>query len=99
MENTIMKTKALTIEELKIQLNITPERQAHIDDIVRYYDLLETIRDTRKELGLTQEQVSKKSGLPRTTVSKIESGKINATLDTLQAIARAFDKKLDIRFL
>lgn len=48
----------------------------------------------RKSKGLTQEQVAEKSGKEgynRSRISKIESGKENITLETLELIMKALD--------
>ncbi len=66
---------------------------------VKYYDVLLTLKEVRKKLGLTQEQLSKKANLPRTTITKVESGSYNPTLQTLMTIASAMGKRLQISFL
>ena len=45
------------------------------------------IRLIRKESNLTQEQLSKKSGISRTHIAEIEAGKYSPTLRPLTAIA------------
>jgi len=53
---------------------------------------------TREKKGLTQEQLSKLSGVPRTTIAKIESGNRNVTIEKLMVIAGAMGKSLEIKF-
>lgn len=51
------------------------------------------VKEARKEAGLTQEGLSIKSGISRTTISGLESGRVTtATTDTLTKIARALNK-------
>lgn len=45
----------------------------------------------RKEMGLTQEQLSEKSGLHRTYISFIERQKRNISLTNIQKIADALE--------
>ena len=52
----------------------------------------------RKELGLTQKQLAEMVKLPRTTITKLESGHRNVTVQTLVKIANAIGKKLVIEF-
>ena len=51
------------------------------------------VKEARGEAGLTQEGLSIKSGISRTTISGLESGRVTtATTDTLTKIARALNK-------
>ncbi|WOI46510.1 helix-turn-helix transcriptional regulator [Acidovorax sp. BLS4] len=55
------------------------------------------IKELRVEHGLTQEELSDRSGLFRTYMSRIESGQANPTLTMLHQIAGAF--AIDVRDL
>ena len=58
------------------------------------------IRAFRLALKMSQEELAKKSGVSRTTISGLESGNIKVTTtETLQKIARALDKKVSDIFL
>jgi transcriptional regulator with XRE-family HTH domain len=46
------------------------------------------VRRLRKERDLSQERLSVLSGLARAYVSSVETGRRNATLDTLEILAR-----------
>jgi transcriptional regulator with XRE-family HTH domain len=52
-------------------------------------NLGESLDYLRKARGLTQEQLAKISGIPRTTLSHIESGEGNPSLTTLSKLALA----------
>ena len=58
------------------------------------------IRECRNEINMSQEELSKKSGVSRTIISGLENGTITVTTtDTLLRIARAMNKKVvDIFF-
>ncbi len=58
------------------------------------------IKEQREALGMTQIQLSEKSGVSRTIISGLESGSITVTTtDTLSKIAKALGKKVsDIFF-
>jgi len=47
------------------------------------------VRRLRKERELSQERLSLLSGLSRAYVSSVETGRRNATLDTLEILARS----------
>lgn len=57
----------------------------------------ERIRNKRKELCLTQEQLAQELNLTSVYLSKIENGKVSATLETLAFIA--YRLEIDLSFL
>lgn len=92
------KPQKLTVEELEDKLEVTPERQEHINTMVDRYFIFENIRNARKAAELTQEAAAIASGIPRSTISKIESGRHNVTVSTLLKLASAYKKRLSIEF-
>lgn len=58
------------------------------------------IKECREAMKISQEELSKRSGVSRTIISGLESGSISVTTtETLLKIARALDKKVsDIFF-
>ena len=53
----------------------------------------ERVRDFRIQKGLTQEKLSLLCGLDRPQISKIEQGKLNITLDTVEKISLALKEE------
>lgn len=52
------------------------------------------IRECRNEINMSQEELSKRSGVSRTIISGLENGTITVTTtETLLRIARAMNKK------
>lgn len=56
-------------------------------------DLGTNLRELRKSLGLTQEDVAQRSGVHATEVSRIEGGKRDPKVSTLERLARAVGVK------
>lgn len=54
-------------------------------------ELGSNLRDARKRLGLTQEEVAERSGVHATEVSRIEAGKRDPRISTLRRLARAVE--------
>lgn len=50
-----------------------------------------TIRTIREKRGLSQEQLAEKMNISRSTISKIESGKFNCSIDYLCKFASYLD--------
>lgn len=57
------------------------------------------IRDRRKLIGITQQQLAFKSGLSITTVTLVENGKKVPKLDTAARIAKSLGVGLDFFFV
>ena len=58
------------------------------------------IKELREEKRMTQEELSEKSGVSRTIISKLEQEKpVNMLTDTLSKIASALDVKVSSLFL
>ena len=55
------------------------------------HDVGNRIRYLRKKLGISQEKLALRSELDRTYLAGIESGKRNATLDSVEKIIRSLD--------
>lgn len=54
------------------------------------------IKERREELRMSQEELSQKSGVNRTTISMIETGKAEQVLTgTLVALAKALETTVD----
>ncbi|MDM7266510.1 MAG: helix-turn-helix transcriptional regulator [Aquificaceae bacterium] len=47
------------------------------------------VREYRQRLGLSQEELSRITGIPRTTISSIESGSVMPSVDYALRLARA----------
>ena len=55
-----------------------------------------TIKELRENMHMTQEELAKKSGISRQTISAIENGKYtNVLVGTLAAIATALETTVD----
>lgn len=57
------------------------------------------VEEFRKNMGLNQEEFAKKIGVSRQTISSIETGKYNPSLDLAFKLADFFDKKIEEIFI
>ncbi len=60
--------------------------------------IIQAIIDARKESGLTQKELSEKTGIAQGDISKIERGNANPSIRTLQRLATAMGMKLTLKF-
>jgi transcriptional regulator with XRE-family HTH domain len=52
-------------------------------------DAATMVKTARRRAGLTQRELARRSGVAQPTVSRIESGRMSPTFDTLSALAEA----------
>lgn len=78
--------KAKSNDQLKKTRIIEPEFQA----ILQLYE-------AREELHMTQKELSEKSGVRQSNISRIERGTCSPTIRTLSELAYAMGKKLEIK--
>jgi len=90
-----IRKKTISLADLK--KNLTKEQKQIVENEKRYYKMVVGLKKAREKQGLTQEALARKANLPRTTITKIESGNRNATLETLMALAGAMGKRLEVR--
>ena len=61
--------------------------------------IIQAFINARKFSGLTQKQLSKKTGITQPDISKLENGNANPSIRTLKRLAHAMGMKLKIEFL
>ena len=60
------------------------------------FDIIQAMIDARQETGLTQKELSEKTGITQGDISKLENGNANPSIKTLKRIAMAMGKQLRI---
>ena len=63
------------------------------------FSIMQAIIDARKASGLTQKQLSERTGIAQSDISKLESGNANPSLKTLQRLAAGMGMKIKVEFL
>ena len=61
--------------------------------------ILTSYINLRKERGITQQEIADRTGMKRTNVSRIESGRNAPTIEVLVKLAAALDMELEIRLV
>ena len=79
------------------QLN-DPEVKAEYDALEPEFAIIQAMIDARKSSGLTQKQLSERTGIAQADISKLESGNANPSLKTLQRLAAGMGMKITIEF-
>ena len=63
------------------------------------YNIMNAIIEARTSCGLTQKELSIRSGIAQGDISKIENGNANPSIKTLQRLANAMGKDLRIELV
>ena len=75
-----------------------PVIKQEYDALEPEYAIIQAMIDARKASGLTQKQLSEKTGITQGDISKLENGNANPSLRSLRRLAEGMGMKLDISF-
>ena len=63
------------------------------------FAIIQAMIDARKNAGLTQKQLSERTGIAQADISKMENGDANPSLKTLKRLATAMNTTLRVEFV
>ncbi|MBQ6503158.1 MAG: helix-turn-helix transcriptional regulator [Flexilinea sp.] len=75
-----------------------PEFRAVVEYNEPDYQIMRAIAGARAKTGMTQKELSEKSGVIQAEISKMENGNANPSLKTLKKLAAGMNMKLVISF-
>lgn len=76
-----------------------PEVKAEYDALEPEYAIIQAMIDARKGKGITQKELSERTGIAQGDISKLENGNGNPSIRTLQRLADAMGMTLRIEFV
>ena len=76
-----------------------PSFKAEWDTLQPELTIAQAMLDARKESGLTQKQLSERTGIAQADISKLERGNANPSLRTLQRLAAGMGMNVRIEFV
>lgn len=76
-----------------------PSFKAEWDALQPELTIAQAMIDVRKESGLTQKQLSERTGIAQADISKLERGNANPSLRTLQRLAAGMGMNVKIEFV
>ncbi len=88
-----MSEKFKTWEKFDEELDLTPEEEARINFETK---LLKATIEARKKANMTQEDLSRKTGIKQSAIARFESGRQLPNTDTLFKILEALGCTLEI---
>jgi DNA-binding XRE family transcriptional regulator len=81
---------------IKSRKNTDPDFARGFDEGYRDFKIGVILRQAREEAGLTQEELADRVGTQKTAISRIENHAEDIKLSTIQKVAKALGKSLEI---
>ncbi len=94
-----MKRRLIDSEEILNELKNDPKFRKAQEALEPQYQLEREIISARVKGGLNQRELAKKINSTQAVISRIESGTVSPSINTVNKIAKAFGKKLQIKFV
>lgn len=76
-----------------------PELKAEYDALGPEYDIIQAMIDARKQLDLTQKELSERTGITQADISRIENGTRNPSLNMMKRLAEGLGMRLKLEFV
>ena len=76
-----------------------PEFRKEYEALQPEHAVVQAIIDARKNAGLTQKELSERTGIAQGDISKLENGNANPSIRPLQRLAAAMGMTLKVEFL
>ena len=76
-----------------------PEFKKEYDALEPEFAIIQAMIDARKAAGLTQKELSERTGIAQADISRLERGNANPSLKTLQRLASGMGMKLKVEFI
>lgn len=94
--------RVLSVDDFTRYLNEQlkdPEFAKEWDALQPERELAQSMIKARLETGITQKELSTRTGIQQSNISRIEQGEYNPSIKTLQRLADGMGKKLHIEFV
>ena len=89
----------MTLQEYKNKKMKDPEFKMYYEEIQPEMNIVRAVIDARTSRHLTQKELSEKTGIAQTEISRLENGSRNPSVRLLQRLADGMDMVLQIRFV
>ncbi len=85
--------------ELRAERLATPEARQAYWAAARAFRIGEEVRRLRIERGLSQQELAGRMGLPQSAIARLEAGRVEPRLSTLDRVAQTLGVELAVHFL
>ncbi|MBQ9064737.1 MAG: helix-turn-helix transcriptional regulator [Blautia sp.] len=87
------------LQELTNELMLDEEFRSEYEALQPEMDIMRAMMNARIRAGLTQTELSQKSGISQADISRLENGTRNPSLSLLKRLAEAMNTTLKIEFV
>ena len=88
----------MDFKEAKKRLLESPSVKKEYEKLIPEYQIIREILSGRIEKHYSQQKLADMTGIDRADISRLENGNANPSLNTIERIASALGKRIDIRF-
>ena len=88
-----------TLDEFITEQMKDPEFRAEYEALEPEFAIIQALIDARKNTGVTQKELSEKTGITQADISKLENGNANPSLRTLRRLAKGLGMRLKLEFV
>jgi len=88
-----------TYKDFKKQALSNPEVKTEYNALQPEYDLIQAMIDARISQNITQQELSNRTGITQSDISRIENGTRNPSLAMLKRIASGLGMQLKLEFV
>ena len=88
-----------TLDEFITEQMKDPEFRAEYEALEPEFAIIQALIDARKNTGVTQKELSEKTGITQADISKLENGNANPSLRTLRHLAKGLGMRLKLEFV
>ncbi len=85
--------------EFRQELLNDPEVRREYDALEPEFDIIRAMIQARKQQNMTQEELSRRTGITQADISRIENGTRNPSLNMLKRLAEGLGMRLKVEFL
>ncbi len=88
----------MTLKEYKEKKMKDPKFAAAYEELQPELNVIRALIDARISQNLTQKELSERTGIAQTEISKLENGTRNPSIKLLQRLAEGMDMVLNVTF-
>lgn len=88
-----------TLDEFLNEQLKNPEFKKEYEALEPEFNIIKAMIEARQATGLTQKELSKRTGIAQGDISRLERGNANPSLRTLQRLAEGMGMKLKLEFV
>lgn len=85
--------------QLKQELLKNPEVKAEYEALEPEFNIIQAMIDARREQEMTQEELSRRTGITQADISRIENGTRNPSLEMVKRLAKGLGMRLKLELI